>query len=100
MLERTQRRQELLASASKEAIKPILSNTVEMTEPTEELVKLSVSPDSSPQKCSPLHQQRRTRLAELASRVDQWLEEDQILKPTDKNLINKKVTIMKNVPIK
>jgi len=90
MLERTQRRQELLASASKETAKPVLSKIVEMTKPTESVEPL-VSPKKSPLKTPPLQHQRRTRLAELASRVDQWLEEDKVLKPIDKSSTDKKV---------
>lgn len=91
MLERTQRRQELLASASKE--KTSLSKTVEMTKPTES-VEPPVSSNKSPSKTPPLQHQRRTRLAELASRVDQWLEEDKVLNPIDKNSTDKKVNII------
>lgn len=86
MLERTQRRQELLASASLDT--PIPNKTMETSKLTESVVT-SISPPKSPI----TRHQRRARLAELASRVDQWLEEDQVLKPNEKN--SKKIGITK-----
>lgn len=87
MLERTQRRQELLASASLETP----NKSVETSKLAESVVT-SISPSKSP-----ISHQRRTRLAELASRVDQWLEEDQVLKPNEKN--SKKIGIIKVILI-
>lgn len=74
MLERTQRRQELLASVALET--PIPTDTKALR--SVELVKTTEPSLSPPSRC-----QRRTRLAELASRVDQWLEEDHNLKPNE-----------------
>lgn len=88
MLERTQRRQELLASASLETP----NKSVETSKLVESVVT-SISPPKSPI----TRHQRRTRLAELASRVDQWLEEDQVLKPNEKN--SKKIGIIKVILI-
>ncbi|XP_008180199.1 uncharacterized protein LOC100572761 isoform X2 [Acyrthosiphon pisum] len=74
MLERTQRRQELLASTLSQVSQPVLppSSAVMETSPT---IQQSLSP--------PSRRQRRTRLAELASQVDQWLSDDQNFKQSE-----------------
>jgi len=71
MLERTQKRQELLASTLSQ-----------MSQPTPN----SLSPTSRPS----LH----TRLAELANQVDQWLSDDQNFKQSE-TISNLKVNLLK-----
>lgn len=72
MLERTHRRQELLASATLEVpLKVSLPSPV-----MENLPSVQKSPSPPPQQ-----RMRRNRFAELASRVDMWLEEDTDIKP-------------------
>lgn len=72
MLERTQRRQQLLASSVTQAPQP----TPQL--PSLPTIQQSLSPRRS----------RRTRLAELASQVDQWLTEDQKLDNNTKKIEN------------
>jgi len=85
MLERTQRRQELLASTLSQVSQSVLppSSTTMETSPT---IQQSLSP--------PFRRQRRTRLAELASQVDQWLSDDQNFKQNE-NISNPTVNISK-----
>jgi hypothetical protein len=80
MLERTQRRQELLKSTLSQVSQPMPSSAME-TSPT---IQQSHSP--------PSRRQRRTRLAELANQVDQWLSDDQNFKQSE-NISNPKVNI-------
>uniref|UniRef100_A0A2H8TRJ4 Actin-binding protein anillin n=1 Tax=Melanaphis sacchari TaxID=742174 RepID=A0A2H8TRJ4_9HEMI len=79
MLERTQRRQKLLASTLSQVSQPTPSSAME-TSPT---IQQSDSP--------PARRQRRTRLAELANQVDQWLSDDQNFKQSE-NISNPKKT--------
>jgi len=74
MLERTQRRQELLASTLSQVSQPVLPPSSSMME-TSPIIQQSLSP--------PSRRQRRTRLAELASQVDQWLSDDQNFKQSE-----------------
>lgn len=71
MLERTQKRQELLASTLSQ-----------MSQPTPN----APLPPSRPS--------RRTRLAELANQVDQWLSDDQNFKQSE-TISNSKVNLLK-----
>jgi len=68
MLERTQRRQQLLVSASSDI-------PIKEPSPTPVVEILTSTQKSPPQRM------RRNRFAELASRVDMWLEEDTDFKP-------------------
>lgn len=76
MLERTQRRQKLLVSASLEAQpQDLLTSPVLSTSPPKQDSPTPPKPKSPtpPRRTSGI---RRHRFAELASRVDTWLEED------------------------
>ncbi|XP_026821529.1 uncharacterized protein LOC113559940 [Rhopalosiphum maidis] len=77
MLERTQRRQELLKSTLSQVSQPMPSSAIE----TSSNIQQSHSP--------PSRRQRRTRLAELANQVDQWLSDDQNFKQSE-NISNPK----------
>lgn len=79
MLERTQKRQQLLASVAVETTAPTTAKTLEQIKPAEPVESVGTIDPSVP----PLQQKRRTRLAELASRVDQWLVEDLDVKPNE-----------------
>lgn len=85
MLERTQRRQELLASTLSQVSQPVLPPSSSIMEPST-AIQQSLSP--------PSRRQRRTRLAELASQVDQWLSDDQDFKQNE-NISNPTVNISK-----
>jgi len=85
MLERTQRRQELLASTLSQVSQPVLPPSSATME-TSSTIQQSLSP--------PARRQRRTRLAELASQVDQWLSDDQNFKQSE-NISNPTVNISK-----
>jgi len=89
MLERTQRRQELLASTLSQVSQPVLPPSSGMME-TSTTIQQSLSP--------PSRRQRRTRLAELASQVDQWLSDDQNFKQSE-NISKPTVTNMSKVII-
>lgn len=76
MLERTQRRQEMLASAKLEApTLELLASPVLRTSPQKDKSPTPPKPRSPtpPRRTNGI---RRNRFAELASRVDMWLEED------------------------
>lgn len=86
MLERTQRRQELLASTLSQVSQPVLPPSSSIMEPSP-AIQQSLSP--------PSRRQRRTRLAELASQVDQWLSDDQDFKQNE-NISNPTKTVQSN----
>lgn len=76
MLERTQRRQEMLASTKLEApMLELLASPILRTSPSKEKSPAPPKPRSPtpPRRTNGI---RRNRFAELASRVDMWLEED------------------------
>jgi len=89
MLERTQRRQELLASTLSQVSQPVQPPSSD---------KMETSPTLQQPLSPPSRRQRRTRLAELASQVDQWLSDDQNFKKSENSsnpTVNKsKVTIV------
>jgi len=54
-------------------------------------IRSMVTPRSSPPKSLFVRHQIRMHQAELPSRIVQWLDENQVLKQTEKNSIDKKV---------